>query len=157
MSNGDSYLKERVLASLNSSNNAFNNGDASFFDQFARDATIFTVESDQPIKGREAYRRSHASALAGTRREKTILDRSVQIVGDKAVVAQTAQIRQGDINAKVRQTIVYAETDEGLKIVHMHTALVNPQPAEAVGAMAPGVRVVNERIAAMAPVLGVAQ
>lgn len=154
---GDSSnLRERVLNLLNSSQNSFNNSDPSFFDQFARDATIFTADSAQPIKGREAYRQSHHGALTGSRRQKTVLDRTVQIVGDKAVVAQTAQIQQGDRNALVRQTIVYGDTDEGLKIVHLHTAVVNPSP-QAMDPLGRNIRVVNERIATMAPVLGVAQ
>lgn len=156
MFGGESNLKERVIAQLNNNNNAFNNADPSFFDQFARDATIFTADSAEPIKGRDAYRRTHQAALTGSRREKTVLDRTVQIVGDKAVVAQTAQIRQGGTSALVRQTIVFGDTDEGLKIVHLHTAVVNPNPTGDILGKA-GVRVINERIAATAPVLGVAQ
>jgi ketosteroid isomerase-like protein len=148
-----SSLEQRVVASLDRSVNAFNAGTPEFFDEFAEDAMIFTVDSAEPIKGREQYRQQYQAALASVKREKTILDRSLQIIGNKAVVTQTAKIAEGASTADVRQTIVYGETAEGLKVMHLHTALLTPTSANDRAA----IRVVNEQIAPVSGALGVAQ
>jgi ketosteroid isomerase-like protein len=150
-------LKERVLTSLDNSANAFMNGDPSFFDYFAKDATIYSVGYAEPIQGREAYRKHFERNLTANKREEAVLDRTVQIVGDKAVVAQTVQITQAGVVANARQTIVYGDTPEGLKVLHLHTSLMgNPAPGE-LSANGASIRVVNEAVGVAAPVLGVAQ
>ncbi len=147
-------LQERVLDSLDSSLHAFNAGELSFFTQFAKEATIFTVDSSEPIKGRDAYRAMHEAAFTSQKREKTILDRDLQVVGDKAVVTLTAQIKQADSVAKVRQTIIYGDTpNEGLKVLHLHTALL----ADVAVPVNNTTEVIREIIPVVAPVVGVAQ
>jgi len=133
------------------------NGDASFFDYFAKDATIYSVGSTEPMQGRDAYRKSFEAHLTASKREESVLDRTVQIVGDKAVVAQTVQIKQNDVTANVRQTIVYGETAEGLKVLHLHTALIGNPTSGEVPSTPGAIRVLNEKIATVADVLGVAQ
>lgn len=148
----ETAFRDRVLASLDSSLAAYNNGDRSFFDYFDKDATIFSVGSIEPVKGRDAYQKKFESQLIGNKRQETILDRNVQIVGDKAVVAQTAQIKQGDVVTNVRQTYVFGETEQGPKVLHSHTSLIGiPMASDG------PIKVVNERIATAASVLGVAQ
>lgn len=147
-------FEQEVTASLDRSVAAFNAGQPEFFDEFADDATIFALDSAEPIKGREAYRQRYGDALANQKREKTVLDRSVQIVGNKAVVTQTARIVQAEASANVRQTIIYGATGEGPKVLHLHTALMTPNGAD--NGMAP-IRVVNERIATISGQAGVAQ
>jgi ketosteroid isomerase-like protein len=153
----ETAFRDRVLASLDSSLAAYNNGDRSFFNYFDKDATIFSVGSAEPIKGRDAYRKSFEAHLTGNKREETVLDRTVQIVGDKAVVAQTAQIKQSDVVANVRQTYVFGETGEGLKVLHLHNALIGTPFAGEVPTSPMAIRVLNEKIATAAAVLGVAQ
>jgi ketosteroid isomerase-like protein len=149
----ESLLKRQVIASLDKSLRAFNESDPAYFNDFAKDATIYTAGASEPMKGREAYRRASQAQFVAQDKYKTITDRTVQVVGDVAVVAQTARITQADVSADVRQTLVYKQTDEGLKVVHSQTALIgNPRPVDA-----SSVRVVRERIATVAPVLGVAQ
>jgi ketosteroid isomerase-like protein len=150
----DNQLRERVLTSLDSSAIAFMNGDPSFFDYFAKDATIYSVGSLEPIQGREAYRKNFEANLTANKREETVLDRTVQIVGDKAVVTQTVQINQLGVVAKARQTIVYGDTAEGLKVLHLHTSLIGNGTSEM---SAGAIRVVNEAVGVAAPVVGVAQ
>jgi ketosteroid isomerase-like protein len=147
-------LQERVLSNLDTALNTFNAGELAFFDQFAKEATIFTVDSPEPIRGREAYRAMHQASFVGQRREKTILDRDVQVVGDKAVVTLTAQIKHDEAVAKVRQTIIYGDTPtEGLKVVHMHTALLTDA-----NSTTPDVGIVHDEvISTIPPVVGVAQ
>jgi hypothetical protein len=153
----EQQFEQQVLASLNNSLNAFQNGDPSFFDYFADNATIFSVDSTEPVVGREAYRKKFEASLTGNKRDETILDRTIQIVGDKAVVAQTAQIKQSDVTANVRQTIVFGETDEGLKMLHLHTALIGPLGSDEIPTTPEAIRIFNEKIATAAAVVGVAQ
>jgi len=149
-------FEQKVNASLDQSVVAFNAGRPEFFDDFADDATIFTADSAEPIKGREAYRQKFESALTSQQHEKKVLDRQIQIVGNRAVVTQTAEITRSGVSANVRQTIVYGDTDAGLKVVHLHNALLAPKANDGSIGMAP-IRVVNERIATISGQFGVAQ
>ena len=147
-------FEDKVLARLARSVVAFNEGRPEIFDEFGEDATIFTADGKEPIKGREEYRERYLNALTSQKREKTIQSRNMQIVGDKAVVTQTARITENGSSADVLQTIVYSNGGESVRVQHLHNALLTPQNDAAVP---PPVRVVNERIAAVAAVLGVAQ
>lgn len=145
-----SVLEADVRECLELSEAAFSQGQPEFFQQFAEDAVIFTTDSPEPIKGREAYRQRYEHALSAQSREKTILDRKIQIVGDKAVVTQKARITQAETTATVSQTMVYGVTNEGLKVLHSQTSLLTPQIGDPV-------QVITERVATVADVLGVAQ
>lgn len=147
-------FEDKVRASLDRSVVAFNEGRPEFFDEFGEDATIFTADGKEPIKGREEYRQRYLNTLTSQKREKTIQSRNMQIVGDKAVVTQTARITENGTSADVLQTIVYSNGGETVRVQHLHNALLTPTHEAAVP---PPVRVVNERIAAVAAVLGVAQ
>jgi hypothetical protein len=148
-------FEEKVRESLDRSVVAFNEGQPEFFDEFSDDATIFTADGKEPIKGREAYRQRYLSALTGQKREKTILSRNMQVIGNKAVVTQTARIAENGSTADVLQTVVYNNDGDTVRVHHLHNALLSPQASDT--ATPPAVRVVNERIAAVASVLGVAQ
>src|SRR5882672_9839556 len=106
-------LEAEVKESLERSERAFCAGQSEFFEEFAVDAVIFTTDSPNPIQGREAYRQRYEADLCAQGREKTILDRKVQIVADKAVVTQKARIAQASASATVSQTMVYGMTNEG--------------------------------------------
>ena len=147
-------LEAEVKQSLDRSELAFSQGQPAYFEEFATDAVIFTADSPDPIRGREAYRQRYEAALCAHGREKTILDRKVQIVGDKAVVTQKARIEQADAAATVSQTMVYGITNEGLKVLHSQTSLLTPEVNDG---QKPTVKVINERIATMAAIVGVAQ
>jgi ketosteroid isomerase-like protein len=158
----EAQFNEQVLENLERSVIAFNSGDPAFFDSFARDATIFAVDSTEPIQGRDAYRRSYQEILTRDKRQKTITDRTVQIVGDKAVVTQTAEIKQGDLTANIRQTLVCGKTEEGVKVLHAHTALLGAPVTVftddgGITRSVAEIRVLSEKIATVATVLGVAQ
>ncbi len=148
-----STFEGEVRKSLEGLDAAFCKGDASFFDAFAKDAKIFTIDRDEPIAGRDAYRATYVDALSGHTREKTILSRNMQVVGDRCVVNQTARISENGSSVDVSQTVVYGATEEGVKVLHFHTGLLAPATSER-GA---GVRVVNEMIATTMTASGVAQ
>lgn len=145
-----------LAKALEDSANAYNNGDSKFFDFFAKDATIFSAGAAEAIKGRDSYRQTFGPKLKG-KRDVKILDRTSQVLGDKTVVSQTAQITHDGITANVRQTMVWAHTDEGWRVHHLHTALIGTPFAKEVPANGNAIRVLNERIATVAAVLGVAQ
>lgn len=153
----EQQLRERVLSVLDQSTAAYTSGDSSFFNYFAKDATIYSVGSSEPFQGRDAYREHFEPHLTATKREEAVLDRTVQIIGDKAVVAQTARITQSDVSANVRQTIVLGETAEGVKVLHLHTALIGTPTSSEVPLSASSINVINEKIASVPEVLGVAQ
>lgn len=146
-------LENEVKSSLQKLDSAFSEGQPAFFDAFAKDAKIFTVDRQEPISGRDAYRHNYESALVTQKREKAILARNMQIVGDKCVVNQTARITESGSSVDVSQTIVYGLTDEGVKILHFHTGLLTAGGVDPSGA----VRVVNEKIATAMTSSGVAQ
>jgi hypothetical protein len=144
-------LENEVKESLEKLDTAYTHGEASFFDAFAKDAKVFTVDRNEPISGREAYRAAYLSAFTNQKREKTILNRAMQVVGDKCVVNQTARITENAASVDVSQTIVYGLTDEGVKILHFHTGLLAP------GGNPGAVKIVNEKIATTMTASGVAQ
>jgi hypothetical protein len=146
-------FEHEVKESLEKLDQSFSQGQPEFFDAFAKDAKIFTVDRNEPITGREAYRSSYQDALCTTKREKTVLARNMQIVGDKCVVNQTARITENGSAVDVSQTMVYGLTEEGVRILHFHTGLLAPNGTDASSV----VRVVNERIATTMTASGVAQ
>lgn len=148
------FFEEQVRQSLDRSVAAFNEGQPEFFDEFAEDAMIITVDSKEPIHGRAAYRERYEAGLSTEKREKTVLNRNLQVMGNKAVVTQTARIKQAEKTVDVLQTIVYGLTGEGVKVLHLHTALLAPKGSS--NGMQ-SVRIVNEKVAPVAGVVGVAQ
>lgn len=146
-------FETQVKDSLDKLDLTFRSGEPAFFDAFASDAKIFTIDRAEPITGREAYRNAYQNALVGQKREKTILGRNMQIVGDKCVVNQTARIAENGNAVDVSQTIVYGLTDEGIRIQHFYTGLLNPGK----GGDPSAVRIVNEQIATTMTASGVAQ
>jgi ketosteroid isomerase-like protein len=153
----DNAQEKELQKALDDSARAYNSGDLKFFDFFAKDAVIFSAGSSESVKGRDAYREAFGSRLRGTKREVKILERTQQSLGDKAVVTQTAQIVHEGITANVRQTMVWGLTNEGWRVHHLHTALIGTPFSKDIPDSPGAIRVLNERIATVAAVLGVAQ
>jgi hypothetical protein len=153
----ESTFEERVKRQLEVSERAYNAGDPSFFNNFTEDATIFSVGSTESIIGREAYQQYLQPRFAGYTRTVKVLDRNLKIVDDKAVVTQTAQITVSGITSNVRQTMVFIDTQDGAKVQHLHTALIGTPVAQEIPTDLSSIRVLNEKVATIAGVLGVAQ
>lgn len=150
----DSGLKQ----ALDRTAKLYANGDPKLFDYFAEDAIVYAVGSTEPFRGRDAYRKHFERTLVAEKRKISFLQQDVLNIGEgKAVVAQTAQITQGGIIANIRQTMVWASNGGGWKIQHVHTTLVGEPTAVKAPTTASAIRVLNERIATVAAVLGVAQ
>jgi len=134
------------------------NGDPALFEYFAEDAIVYAVGSTEPFRGRAAYKKHFGPILTKEKRKISFLQQDVLNIDEgKAVVAQTARIIQGGVIANIRQTMVWASDNGGWKVQHVHTTLVGQPTAEKAPTSASAIRVINERIATVAAVLGVAQ
>lgn len=149
-------IEPSLEAAIAREDQAYKNGDPAFFDNFADDCTVFRINSAEPFQNLAAYRAFFEPQLISTRREMTILDRHVQMLDGTAVVLQTLQVVQTDVTVNVRQTVVWTRNNGSWKIRHFHTAMIG-NPTAPAPTDARNVRVINERIATVAAVLGVAQ
>ena len=146
-------------AAINAVDKHYSAGSTEWFDYLAQDALVYSVSSSEPFKGRAAYRKHFERILTANKRKLDVLARDVHVFDDKAVVAQTVAIRQEDILSNVRQSVVWRRDGDRWQMAHIHTTIIgSPQPAEGGPARtAAAVRVLNEKIATVAAVLGVAQ
>jgi hypothetical protein len=150
-------IDPELRKAMDSANQLYIKGDARWFDLLAEDATVYSLNSLEPHRSRSAYRQSFSATLTAEKRAMKVLDENVQMMGESALAARSLQITQGGVIVNVRQSIVWRKTDKGWKMHHLHTALVgSPVPAK-MPKTAKAVRVLNERIATVAAVLGVAQ
>jgi len=135
----------------------YDRGDKKWFSNLAKDATVYAIGTTAPFVGREAYEAHFSSNLTSAKRKTKVLDQRIKYLNDAtAVVTQTLQVVQGGVVSVVRQSVVWG-LDKAWEIRHLHSALVGtPTGAKAPGTAA-GIRVLNERIATVAAVLGVAQ
>lgn len=135
----------------------YNAGNPKWFDFLAKDAVVYSIGRTKPFKGRASYQKHFAPNLTAGRRRTRILSRDIKLMDGHAVVAQTLQITQQKVTANVRQSVVWSSDASGWKIRHLHTALVGSPSSSSSAATSGAVEVLNERIATMAAVLGVAQ
>lgn len=146
-------LQKTMKASLK----AYCDGDSSFFTYFTSDATVYSIGSSEPFRGVSEYKKYFDPLLRKEKRKAKVLKEDVHTLDGNAVVAQTLQIVHSGITTNVRQSVVWTHTDAGWRMNHLHTALVgSPTPTTAPGDF-DTVKVLNERIATVAAILGVAQ
>ena len=134
----------------------FDAADVSWFEFLTDDAVVYAINHTEPYRGRAAYEPHFQPFLTRSPRTTTVLSSDVQMLGANAVVAQTLRIEEGDIIVTVRQSVIWANED-GWKIKHLHSALIGNPMSTTVPTTAAEVTVLNEKIATMAAVLGVAQ
>lgn len=138
---------------------AWDTGSAKWFQFLLPDAIVYSIGQTQPFVGRQAYENHFRAQLTGGKRKTKVMSRHIQQLQDSAVVAQTLQILQGGIAANVRQSVIWVSNKNTGKwgIKHLHTALIGTPSAVKAPQKASAVRVLNEKIATMAAILGVAQ
>jgi hypothetical protein len=145
---------KRALAGMDK---AYASGSKNWFNYLADDITVYGTTSAEPINGRENYIKNFSKLLTGAKRKVSILSRQVQSIGNVHIVYQVAQITQDGIVLNMKQSQVWAETEKGLKMNHMHSALLGaPQATNAITKLS-SINVINERIATIATAVGVAQ
>ena len=137
---------------------AYQEGSLDFFDYFTDQSTIYSLNSTEPIIGRAAYQSAFSDNLMSSSRTIEILREDIQIVdNDNAVLVSTLKINQENVTVTVRQTQSWARLVGEWKVTHLHTSMIG-QPATLVQPTTiEGFQVINERIATVAAVLGVAQ
>ena len=154
--NVDPSLRKAISAA----NKLWDSGNGKWFGFLAEDAVVYSIGQTEPFRGRKAYQRHFGPELERTKRKTTTVNQNIQTMNGTAVVAQTLQIVQKNITANVRQSVIWSSTKAnryGWQISHLHTALIaNPTPTK-IPRQANAIRVLNERIATIAAVLGVAQ
>ena len=145
---------------ITEANKLWDSGNGKWFGFLADDVVVYSIGQTEPFRGRKAYQKHFGTELGRTKRKTSTINQNIQSMDGTAVVAQTLQIVQENITANVRQSVIWSNTKTnryGWQISHLHTALIgNPTPAK-IPRQANAIRVLNERIATIAAVLGVAQ
>jgi ketosteroid isomerase-like protein len=147
----DALTQDEVLSWFSRTIEAYERGDESFFDYFARDVSLFVVSSPTRIDGLEVYKTGFAPYLVGTERVSQILSPDVRILGpDSALLTFHNRILVKGIATNIRGTVVIQRQDDGnLAFVHMHNS---PLTQATVPAFAPtdleNITVLEERVAA---------
>lgn len=156
----------RLQRAIEDADKYWEQGDKKWFTLLADDVTVYSVASVDPFEGRRAYEEHFTPRLVSGKRRATPLARDVQMLEEgNAVVAQTVEIEEGDVIANIRQSVIWQKGGKGSKgdewkIKHLHTTLLGtpvPGPRAVRSKSAKGIRVLNEKIATIAAVLGVAQ
>lgn len=152
---GDSGLQQAIKKSLQ----LYAAGDKRFFDYLDDDVRVYTVESTEPIVGRKAFQAYFGKTLARTKRKISVLTSEVRPAGDHAVQSQTLQVTAEGVTSYLRQTVVWKLRPNAAptKVVVSNYLVGQPVFTGKLPKTKNAVRVINERIATVAAVLGVAQ
>jgi hypothetical protein len=152
---GDSGLQQAIKKSLK----LYAAGDKRFFDYLDDDVRVYTVESAKPIIGRKAFQAYFGKTLARTKRKISVVASEVRSAGDHAIQNQTLQVTAEGVSSYLRQTVVWKlRPNLAPTKVAIHNSLVGqPVFTGKLPKTTDAVRVINERIATVAAVLGVAQ
>lgn len=151
--NIDPALKKTMTSSLR----LYDEADAKWFNVLADDATVFAIGRAEPFIGKKAYEKNFLPALAATKRKTKVLHQDIRMLDTTAVVTQTLQIKQDGILSSVRQSVIWTKAKKDWQIRHLHTALVGQPSASSIAKSAGDIQILNEKIATVAAVLGVAQ
>lgn len=145
---------------ITQANKLWDSGSGKWFGFLAEDAVVYSIGQTEPFRGRKAYQKHFGPELQRVKRKTKTVNQNIQSMDGSAVVAQTLQIVQENITANVRQSVVWSATSAnryGWQISHLHTALIGTPTPTKTPTQAGAIKVLNERIATIAAVLGVAQ
>jgi len=135
---------------------AYAHGDPAFFNYLANDCTVYSIGKATPFTSKADFQAYFQPLLTATTRKIKILSQEAKSMQDRCLILKTMQITQDGVIANVRQSSIWHQTNGAWLLEHMHNALVGSPSADAprnVDAIVP----LNERIATVAAVLGVAQ
>lgn len=150
-------ISKALSSTIQQADKAYESADKKWFDFLSDDLIVYNNSSSEPFKGKKAYQKFFEKSLTSGKRKLSILSRLTQELGESAIVSQSIQITQDGIIANVKQSVVWISTLEGWKIKHLHSALVGtPQPTKSANKLT-AITVLNEKIASVASVVGVAQ
>lgn len=148
---------KELLATINKMDRFYETGNMKWFDFLTKDVVVYNNTSASPFKGKSSYTEHFEKSLVGGKRKLRVISRTIQNLSDTAIVYQTIQINQDAVIANVKQSVVWAQTDEGWKVNHLHSSIVGTPHAASGGKSLKGINVINDKIASIASMLGVAQ
>jgi len=156
------YEKEKgsdLERAIDESLKAYAEGDKRFFEFIGEEARIYALDSAEPILGRRAFEAYFGATFTKKKRHVEVVKRDLQQAKGHAVLSQTLQIGAEGVESFVRQTVIWQEQDGRWQISHIHNAAVGQPIVTTLEAphTASAIRVLNERIAAVAATVGVAQ
>lgn len=148
-----------LLKALAEMDKAYSSANRKWFDFLADDIIVFSTNNVEPFKGKKAYMAHFSDSLVSAKRNVEVLQRDILTMGDVSIVYQTTQVDQGGIIVNLKQSQVWKLQKEGdWKVNHIHTAMIgSPQPKDPGASKISGIKVINEKIASMASMVGVAQ
>jgi len=149
-------ITPQLSATIKAMDKAYSSGSPKFFDYFATDATIFRTDSAEPFASVAEFRRYFEPLLTKGKRTLRVLSRSVQMMDHKAIISQSLQITQEDVTFNIRQSVVWSREDSTWRVIHLHTAQFGVPHLPTTQTLSK-IKVLNERIATVAAVVGVAQ
>lgn len=152
-------VPDSLRRAMRGAEQAYQAADLKWFDYLDDEITVYAIQSTAPVIGREHFRRMFEEAFVSTPRELKVLDQDINVLDGTAVVAQTIQIEQSEVFFNLRQSVVWTQRGDDWKINHLHTAMIGE--AHTIGVRTARttdeIRVLNEKIATVSSVLGVAQ
>ncbi|WP_164913437.1 nuclear transport factor 2 family protein [Sphingomonas sp. UV9] len=135
---------------------AYDAGDETFFNAFAKDTSVFSVSAPTRIDGLEEYKRGFEDHFGKGNRRSQILSPEIRIEGSTAVATFHNRVSIDGHVSNLRTTLVLSGDSGGdLKIVHLHQS-----PLSAVARVAPSgvgsesVSLLEERVATAAAAVG---
>ncbi|AID34841.1 MULTISPECIES: nuclear transport factor 2 family protein [Mesorhizobium] len=132
----------------------YEKGDASFFDLFAGDASVFSVSVPTRIDGAEEYRRGYEEQFQGKNRRAQILSPEIRIAGDVAVVTYHNRVAFDNQSTNLRSTLVLSLVGKDLKIVHLHNSPLASPGVSSTPRRPEDVTLLEERVATAAAAVG---
>ena len=145
----------KVLLSMDK---AYASGDDSWFDYLDENIVVYSQNKAEPFEDKKSYMEYFKDALTSSTRDLIIISRQIRSLGEISVVSQTVRINQDDVIVNVKQTQVWGITDGEWKLNHFHSTFAGtPRATDSLEASAESINVINEKIATMAAVVGVAQ
>lgn len=160
------HLPSQLREAIEALNENYAQGNPAWFDALAEDATVYVINSSQPFLDRESYREYFEPLLTEKQREVNVIDAHAKMPNDKtAVVTKTLKIKQDNTDVFLRQSQIWNKIGDEWKLAHLHNAQVETKtilPTTRRGVpqsrrLVESIRTINERIATVASVVGVAQ
>jgi hypothetical protein len=149
----DPKIPQEVIKTNQAALHAYSEGSETWFDFLAPDVTVYSVSGQTPFVGREAYREYFEPSLTKGKRAVNVTSMDGKFFNDRVLLMQNLTITEDNVQIPVRQSIIYVQTGDRWLVDHLHTALAGAKPGRE-GFVA---TVLNERIATVAAVVGVAQ
>lgn len=149
----DPKIPQEVIKTNEQALHAYEEGNRSWFEYLSPNVTVYTVTGHTPLVGRKAYQEHFEAALTKGKRSVKVNSIDGKLLGDRVLLMQNLTITEEGVQIPVRQSIVYVHEGGKWQVDHLHTALAGAKPGKE-GFVA---TVINERIATVAAVVGVAQ